>query len=335
MANASQLWMFHPKPLPDELLSSWLVRIAHGHGMKLLTFFRVALGTTQDLWFRDIDRQVPDWFVRALSEHTGAGVRQIRRASLQDYKGVLYRRYHWSGHQYWLLPLNMVDTSYHHPGMQFCPLCLAEDKEPYFRKRWRVAFYTMCTKHQCMVHDRCPSCGAPVAFHRRELGKFSQVDAGLITQCHACDFDLRESKIVAPVIFDESVRLMWMPTLRMLEGDGGNPQYNVGFFAVLHQLCKIMLTHYSHVQLRKYVSGKIGAPEIQLQIKHKSFEHYSLEERHVVIQLAMWLLADPEARIVDAWRNKVVRYNILNKDFQPRPQWYRNIITRCEDWRKA
>ena len=82
------------------------------------------------------------------------------------------------------------------------------------------------------------------------------------------------------------------------------------------------------------MSEKIGAPEILLHPKHKSFEYYSLEERHVVIQLAMWLLADPEVRIVDAWRNKAVRYNVLKKDFQPRPQWYREIVERCADWRE-
>lgn len=303
--------------------------------MKLQTFCRVALGKGQDLWFRDIDRQVPDWFVHALFEHTGAGVRQIKRASLLDYRGVLYRRYRWSGHQYWLLPLSMVDTSHHHHGMQFCPLCLAEDEVPYFRKRWRVAFYTMCTKHQCMVHDRCPSCGAPVAFHRREMGKIGQVDAGLITQCHACDFDLRESKVIEPVIYDESAGLTWLPALHMLEGVDVNARYNVGFFAVLHQLCKIMLTHYSHEHLQQFVAAKIGAPEVTLQPKHKSFEYYSLEERHVVIQLAMWLLADPETRIMDAWRNKAVRYNVLKKDFQPRPQWYWWIVKQCVNWRNA
>lgn len=334
MTTASQLWVYHPHILPDELFSCWLVRIANGHGMKLQTFCRVALGCEQDVWFRDLDRQAPDWLVRALSEHTGVGLRQIRRSSLLDYKGVLYRRYRWSGHQYWLLPLSMVDSSYQHHGLQYCPLCLAEDKEPYFRRRWRVAFYTMCTKHQCMVHDRCPSCGAPVAFHRREMGKFAQLDAGLVSQCHACDFDLRKSPVKEPVIYDESAGLTWLPALRMIEGEGVDARYNVGFFAVLHQLCKIMLTHYSHEHLQQYVAGKIGVPEVQLRPKHESFEHYSLEERHVVIQLAMWLLADPEARIMDAWRNKAVRYNVLNKDFQPRPQWYRDIVERCADWRR-
>ncbi|MDD5299325.1 MAG: TniQ family protein [Gallionella sp.] len=336
MTNASQLWLYHPKLLPDELLSSWLVRIAHGHDMKLQTFCRLSLGKGQEMWFRDIDRQAPDWLVHALSEHTGVGAREIKRSSLLAYKGVLYRRYHWSGHQYWLLPLNMADARYQHHGMQFCPLCLVEDKQPYFRKRWRVAFYTMCTKHHCMVHDRCPSCGATVAFHRREMGKFSQVDAGSITQCHACDFDLRKSPVTAPVIYDNSAYQTWLPALRILEGCSEvEARYGLGFFAVLHQLCKIMLMHYSHVHLRQYVSGKIGTPEIQLHPKHKSFEHYSLKERHVVIQLGMWLLTDPEARIIDAWRNKAVRYNVLKKDFQLRPRWYREIMEKCTDWQET
>lgn len=334
MPNAAQLWLYHPKPLPDELLSCWLVRIAHGHGMKIQTFCRVSLGKGQDIWLRDIDRQAPDWLVRALSKHTGVGVREIKRTSLLDYKGVLYRRYKWSGDQYWLLPLNMVDTSYHHHGLQYCPLCLAEDNVPYFRKRWRVALYTMCSKHKCMVHDRCPSCAKPVAFHRREMGKFSQVESGPITLCHACDFDLRKSPVKAPVIYDESAYQMWLPALRMLDGnDGVDACYDVGLFSVLHQMCKIMLVHSPHVHLRQFVSGKIGAPEIQLRPRHESFEHYSLEERHVVIQLAMWMLADPEKRIVEAWRNKAVRYSVLKKDFSPTPQWYRDIVVQCSDWR--
>lgn len=317
------------------MLSSWIVRIAHGHGMKLQTFCRVALGKGQELWFRDIDRKLSDSIVQSLSEHTGVGVRQIKRASLQSYRGMLFRHYRWSGFQYWILPLRKVDTSYHHHGMQYCPLCLGEDKEPYFRKRWRVAFYTMCTKHRCMVHDHCPSCGATVAFHRREMGKFSQLDAGLITQCHACDFDLRESKVIAPELYDESAFSMWLPALQMLEGNKVDAHYNLGFFSVLHQLCKVMLTHFSHEHLQSYVANKIGAPLVNLQPGRESFEQYSLQERHAIIQLGMWLLADPEVRIIEAWRNKAVRYNVMKKDFQPRPRWFRNIVEQCADWRIA
>jgi hypothetical protein len=339
MTNATQLWLYHPKPLADELLSSWLVRIAHGHSMKLQTFCRVALGRGQAVWMRDVDRMVPDWLMRALAAHTGMDVHQILKTSLLDYKGVLYRDYHWSGHQYWLLPLMMRDTSYQHHGLQFCPRCLSEDQTPYFRKRWRVAFYTMCTKHHCMMHDRCPSCGSPVSFHRGEMGKFSQIEAGLMTQCHVCDFDLRESKSIKPVIYDASVYQVLLPVLHLLEEQnrkgGSKASLDVGFFAVLHQLAKLMLTHYSHVHLRQYVSAKIGAPEICLRPRHEPFEYYSLQERHVVIQLALWLLANPEVRIAEAWRNKAVRYNVLTKDFSDAPKWYQEVVARCSDWRSC
>jgi hypothetical protein len=334
MAKSDQLWLYHPRPLPDELLSSWLVRIAHGHDMKLQTFCRVSLGKGQEIWARDIDRQAPDWLVKLLSVHTGVSVQEVWSCSLLAYKGLLYREYRWSGQQFWLLPLKIAATSYHHHGMQFCAKCLAEDEIPYFRKRWRVAFYTMCTKHQCMLHDRCPSCDAPVMFHRGEMGKFSQVESGSITLCHACGLDLRESPSNVPVIYNQSAYQIWLPAMQMLEDHRyGDAQYDVGFFAVLHQLCKIMLTHYSHVQLRKYVSEKICAPVITLRQTKNSFEFYSLAERHIVIQLAMWLLADPEARILDAWRNKAVRYNVLKKDFEKMPEWYKNIVGKCSDWR--
>ncbi|WP_369124446.1 TniQ family protein, partial [Undibacterium sp. CCC2.1] len=55
-------------------------------------------------------------------------------------------------------------------GLQFCPTCLAEDSVPYFRRRWRVAFYTVCNEHKTMLLDRCPKCGSSVAAHRLDIG---------------------------------------------------------------------------------------------------------------------------------------------------------------------
>ena len=48
-------------------------------------------------------------------------------------------------------------------GLQFCPHCLAEDIEPYFRLAWRLAFYTHCPKHYCMLLDLCPQWGQGAA----------------------------------------------------------------------------------------------------------------------------------------------------------------------------
>lgn len=335
-SSISDLWLYHPKPQPDELLSSWLVRIAHGHSMKIQTFSRIALGKGQETWNRDIDRQAPDWLVGAISKHTGVSEADVLRTSLLTYQGTLYPKYRWSGQQYWLLPLNMIDTSFQHHGLQYCPLCLAQDPKPYFRKRWRIALYTMCTKHQCMVHDRCPECGATVAFHRREMGKFSQVNAGSITLCHSCDFNLCNAPIKEPIIYNESAYQEWLPILNMLEQGGSLDSHrDAGYFAVLHQMCKILVSHVPHGRLQHFVADKISAPKVDLLAKHDPFEHFSLEARHIIIQMAMWLMVKPEEKIIDAWRNRAIRYSVMTKDMIEIPLWYRNIVEQCADWRGA
>lgn len=53
--SGSRLWPVHIKPKDDELLSSWLVRLAMSHGLKLHTFCSIALPLKQ-IWTRDIDK---------------------------------------------------------------------------------------------------------------------------------------------------------------------------------------------------------------------------------------------------------------------------------------
>ena len=47
--------------------------------------------------------------------------------------------------------------------LQFCPQCLAEDEEPYFRREWRLATTIVCARHGSRLLDRCPACGQGLA----------------------------------------------------------------------------------------------------------------------------------------------------------------------------
>lgn len=42
--------------------------------------------------------------------------------------------------------------------LQYCPQCLAEDADPYFRRMWRLVPVTCCIKHELVLLDECPSC---------------------------------------------------------------------------------------------------------------------------------------------------------------------------------
>src|SRR5438552_475194 len=61
----------------------------------------------------------------------------------------------------WLLSIGLRGGRRHRPWLQYCPYCLHDDPDPYFRRRWRLTFVTVCPPHRCRLLDRCAACGAP------------------------------------------------------------------------------------------------------------------------------------------------------------------------------
>jgi hypothetical protein len=191
------LWPIHYKPLPDELLSSWLVRLAHGHGLKVQTFSNLIFGNNHQVWNRDVDRLAPQWLVEELSLHTGTPLATAYATTLRAYEGLLYSQFKASGTLPWIQSLKIYHRKREGFGIQFCGMCLADGPQPYFRKRWRIAFNTICPRHQSMLHDRCPACGAAVAFHRMDIGQGCIVDTRSLANCHACSFTLTKPESAA------------------------------------------------------------------------------------------------------------------------------------------
>lgn len=329
------LWPVHNKPLDDELLSNLLVRLAHGHGLKVQPFCDLIFGNQYQIWNRDIDRCAPDWLIDTLSEHIGKKKEAILQMSLRAYEEKFYRRYRESGVLRWILPLALYHRTRRGHGLQFCPHCLAEDSIPYFRKRWRVAFYTYCSRHKAMLHDRCPKCGAAIVFHRIELGHPKYSGGGALSQCFQCGFDLRNAAVDRPVFYEDSAFQAFDIAIRRLEGAGPrNRPRSVRYFNVLHHLCWLLLAHYRRLALLDFVVQQVGAPEVDIVSARLAFEERSIWERHHLVQLAFWLLADLDARLTAAWHNRVVTYSELFKDFEDRPDWYDRIAGRFSDWRR-
>lgn len=320
---SGQLWPAHPKPLPDELLSSWIVRIASANGVKLQTFCDRVFGKDYQLWNRDIDRLAPGWLLAELGERTKTPTDVIQRTTLDIYRSRLYHERSPAGQLRWILPAGIYHRTRRRFGLQFCPQCLASDAEPYFRTRWRVALLTFCPEHRVELHDRCPSCGSPVAFHRRELGRPEVAVAGPLCLCHSCAFDLRRAASIGFTPYEASIDLMLTQfTLHTL---GEEVDLNIGHTDVLHQLCRIMAGTLKPASLKMFVECAIDAPHIHVPGERSAFESRPIGHRSHVIQLAAWLLADPQARISAAWLSRSMRYNHLLRDFDSPPEWYRAL----------
>lgn len=330
----STLWPIRYKPLPDELLSCWLVRLAHGHGLKVQTFCNLIFGNQRQVWNRDIDRLAPSWLIDELSCRTATSLDRARRTTLHAYEGALYRKFKAAGALQWILTLKLYHRKRQGYGLQYCPKCLTEDIIPYYRKRWRVAFYTVCTKHHTMMLDRCPQCAAALAFHRLDITNSDALVTGALSYCHECEFDLRNAPAVEPARVDSEAMALLFSACNQLEPiQIDDSQWNLGLYSVLHHLSMLLTSRYRHVCLRKFVQTELGINDIPLTPGRLSLEMRSVRERHYLIQLAMWLLVSPENRIERAWRSGAVRYNVLLKDFIDPPDWYLRCVQRMADWR--
>lgn len=112
-------------------------------------------------------------------------------------------------------------------------------------------------------------------------------------------------------------------------------QFDLKFHAVLHQLCKVMLSVQNNDLLRQYVANMLGVATVPALRGKMPLEHRRVFDRYQTVFFALWLLVDKGSRIVEAWRNRAVRYNVLKKDFQPRLQWYQEIVAQCVNWRET
>ena len=319
------LWPAHPKLLPDELLSSWIVRIAETNGVKLETMTRLLLGEYPLPWNRDIDRLAPKWLLKGVCDHTGTRYWDAYRTTLAGYRTRLYPHRKDSGQLRWILSVQINSTKRDGFGMQYCPACLATDNEPYFRRKWRVAFHTFCPEHKIMLHDSCPACGAAVTFYRRDFGRAID-EAGAICFCYQCQFDLRTAPHEPVAIYDDGAFQMYVEMLHALDGtmsDAG--QFNLKFHAVLHQLCKVMLSNQNQDQLRQYVAERLGVATAPAVYGKLSLEHRRVFDRYQIVFFALWLLAAPEERIRAAWQAKAIRCNLLLKDFSDAPKWFTDL----------
>lgn len=321
-------WPVHPRPLPDELLTSWLVRLAHANGLKVQTFCQHEFGLNHQVWNRDVDRLAPDWLVRRLAEGSGLSLGTVLATSLQPYREVLFQHFPLSGQLRWILPLQLYHRKRQGYGLQYCPRCLADDTEPYFRRAWRVALYTFCPTHGVLLQDRCPSCGSGVAFHRLELGHPQQTQIDSLSLCSVCGFDCRLAVTPSVERWDRRVFATWRAVLRRIDASKGMPhRFADGTLDVLHHICVLQVSRRRALKLHPYLCRQTGQPERVLTTGRLTFEQRPLLERHHVIGLAWWLLDRWPTRLQRAWEDGAVRYNVLLKDFDDAPKWYSQMAS--------
>lgn len=177
-------WTVPVPLLPNELFSTWLARAALKQGCDPLVLTG-ELWPRWRAWTRDLDRGMSDERLLALAAVSGIQPAKFHLATMRTTAvAVTQKPIEHLAIWPWVLAFGSRNRK-HHGGLQYCPHCLQEDKTPYFRLEWRLAWHTACPIHEAFLIDRCPYCLAPLEPHRLSA------TAGHLAVCATCNCDLR------------------------------------------------------------------------------------------------------------------------------------------------
>src|SRR5262249_60436787 len=145
---SGRLWPMRLKPYADELLASWLVRLSRAYGMEA-SRFGASVGRSSAFWNRDIDKGLDGVLLQSLIDQTATSPAQVLETTMAGYRGFPIQALYDKGLSAWVLSIGLRDSRRHRAWLQYCPYCLPDDDDPYFRRSWRLAFVTVFPPHQC------------------------------------------------------------------------------------------------------------------------------------------------------------------------------------------
>lgn len=325
------LWPVHLQPMDDELLSSWIARLAIFYGMgpsTLISFLPPKLESP----IGDIDHQASPNFLNALSARTGVPVDRLKATTLGAYEGWLYQDF--NSYQTlvpWLLPRTYT-RSYKSSGLQFCPQCLAEDDIPYFRRIWRLAFVVLCNKHNAVLIDRCTECGIPLDLFWKRGKPIMNYIEDLMTLCQSCKTDLRKmaNDLTSDIILREELEFQASLIKVLNQGWIEIPQkghvYSHLYFEGIHKLMEL------GVRLNVLACKHYGIPNftVSLPSRDKRLERLGTKDRRRLIGIARRFLEDWPNGFINFWKvNNVTGKHLLlfdNRERKELPYWFWSVV---------
>lgn len=175
--GVAPVWPLSQSLIADELLSSWLVRVALAHGYSPSNLASVVWPAFR-IWTQDFDRGIELRRLEVLAAYTGITATTLQCSTLDRVAKLLVndpsKR---TGVWPWVLVLG-CRSRFHAGGLQCCPECFTQGKT-FYRIQWRLAWHTSCPIHNVGLIDCCQRCHSPL-----QPGLLQASE--LMGQCHAC-----------------------------------------------------------------------------------------------------------------------------------------------------
>ncbi|MCT7588181.1 TniQ family protein [Aliarcobacter butzleri] len=309
-----------PQPLEDELLSSWLTRVAIEHRRQLpifLTLFVKKEGNQVSR--RDLDFIFDEKFLENLASKSNLKKEDIFKMSLRSEEGYLFSC---NDCLYPPLQIRKLTDKRTHNGLMYCPKCLAEDKIPYFRKKWRYQFYNACPKHKVFLTDRCWRCYEKINFAK--IKHFKE-----ICICHKCEKDFRENLVIKiNSNFEYGLKAInWFEKglndgYFIIDDEKINSLFVFESFTVLRSIVdrknELNLEYFPLIEEYKTICKKLE--------KYNSKKALSIQKEFLLTSLVFYLFEEfPNNLLNFVSKNKLTHRDFLH-GFKDIPFWYRKKI---------
>ncbi|MCI0338146.1 MAG: TniQ family protein [Acidobacteria bacterium] len=334
--NWRRAWPVPLKPLEDELLSSWLVRLSGAHGLTLSSFCN-AVWPKKGVRLLDLEVLPKAEILNTLAEKTRTPMTKVEATTLTVYDGRLFID---TSHRQiqWVLRYgrdrNRETTQC---GLQYCPDCLREDEEPYFRREWRLALVVICPQHRLQLHDCCHRCGQAVRLIRSVIDDTGYGLSGTITTCWNCRVDLRDMPenlrvSVPPAELEYQQFLLESPREGWVEIRGDGPVFSYLYFDGLYQVLVLLLRPGSKGRrsIQQQAFERYGLSSSELALPERplagNFMRLGVAERRKLLSLASQLLADWPNEFLAFCRANNFGYTEVGRFNRTLPYWFYRVV---------
>ncbi|MDB5800574.1 MAG: hypothetical protein JWL63_1513 [Rhodocyclales bacterium] len=244
----------------------------------------------------------------------GVSAAELRACSLDSFADGVFGPLENTISMPWLMRLGQGKSA-----CCYCPLCLSEGREAYFRLIWRLAFVTHCPAHGVLLQQGCPACGDPVwpasgKYMARQPGLWSDIDS-----CPRC----RNAYSVAPATFvgnPDTVR-RHLELARAASSDstlaGGSSQ---AYFAGLRAICQ-MLVRKGNEKLAPHMPLPQPVTEAGQYI-----EYFPSATRAMLIEAAAWLTDDWPHRFIMTCQSARMSKGAFHGMTSKLPEWVRAVV---------
>lgn len=301
-----------PIPFKDELLSSWIVRTAYAHKTHPHTFTNQYLNYRHHSFFSSkCDVTLDEEMISAIENKSYHKV-NVHDLTLNTYSGFIQENIY----------ENSPNTFFTH--LKYCPVCLREDKTPYFRKKWKVIFYNICHKHQCYLYEHCPKCKTRLdvsKMHNNELP---------YTFCYKCGFELKKAR-KQPIHKQHISSLDYQNKIFKVLHDGyiqldNTPIYSFLFIEIFAKFSKLILINKKHKFIEKHPIFTLINHVKPNSLNHPICKRINSKEQSSFFGLIMYIFDNYPYNLKRfILENELTYYNMTTK-LSDIPFWYETIL---------